>query len=279
MPPSRKIAFVLAASDHGTMIVNRFDYHMTGKDQGYGVGYDILNGSAFEPSAVELYNNLLNNRRLHYGDGVLAVDCGANIGTFTVEWAKMMSGWGAVLAFEAQERIYYALAGNIAINNCFNAQAILAAVSDKCGTISLPPLDYTAPASFGSVEIKETDKTEFVGQPLRYNSPTAARISALTLDSLGLNRVDLLKIDVEGMEFEVLAGAVELINRTHPMLIVEFIKVNKHALGERLMSLGYDLVEFGVNFVGIHRTDKSSPHFQNQTASEPLPKATTSWRI
>ena len=279
MPPSRKIAFVLAASDHGTMIVNRFDYHMTGQDQGYGVGFSILDGSAFEPSAVALYANLLNVRRLYYGDGVVAVDCGANIGTFTVEWAKTMTGWGSVLAFEAQERIYYALAGNIAINNCFNAQAILAAISDTCGTISVPPLDYTAPASFGSVEIKERAKTEFVGQSLDYNHPTAARISSLTLDSLGLNRVDLLKIDVEGMEFEVLDGAAGLINRTHPILIIEFIKVNKQALGERLMSLGYDLVEFGVNFIGIHKSDRTAQHFLDRSASEPLPSSPMSWRV
>ncbi|MGA8320591.1 MAG: hypothetical protein WB774_07170 [Xanthobacteraceae bacterium] len=38
------------------------------------------------------------------------------------------------MAFEAQERIYYALAGNIAINNCFNARAINAAVSNRSGS-------------------------------------------------------------------------------------------------------------------------------------------------
>ena len=62
-------------------------------------------------------------RRRFHGDGVVAIDCGANIGVHTVEWAIAMTGWGSVVAIEAQERIYYALAGNIAINNCFNAIA------------------------------------------------------------------------------------------------------------------------------------------------------------
>lgn len=37
-----------------------------------------------------------------------------------------MAGWGAVIGIEAQQSIFYALAGNIAINNCFNAKAVLA---------------------------------------------------------------------------------------------------------------------------------------------------------
>jgi hypothetical protein len=56
---SRKIAFVLASSDHGTMIVNRFDYHMVDADRGFGVGFDVLNASAFDPTSVEMTTSLL----------------------------------------------------------------------------------------------------------------------------------------------------------------------------------------------------------------------------
>src|SRR5262249_12915485 len=139
----RKIAFVLAASDHGTMIVNRFDYHMVEPNRGFGVGFDLLNASAFDRDGVEMTTRLLRLRREHFGDGVVAVDCGANIGTFTVEWARAMTGWGKVIAIEAQERIYYALSGNIAINNCFNARGIFAAASDKLGSMKVPLLDHT----------------------------------------------------------------------------------------------------------------------------------------
>jgi FkbM family methyltransferase len=44
----------------------------------------------------------------------VAVDVGANVGAFTVLWGRHMMGWGSVHAFECQERIFYALAGNIA---------------------------------------------------------------------------------------------------------------------------------------------------------------------
>jgi FkbM family methyltransferase len=62
----------------------------------------------------------------------VAIDCGANIGTHTIEWAKKMTGWGAVIGIEAQERIFYALAGNIAINNCFNALQRYPQPTEQC---------------------------------------------------------------------------------------------------------------------------------------------------
>jgi len=127
----RKLAFVLAASNHGTMITNRFDYRMSGPDAGIGVGYQLLEAGAFDPIEVELALQLIESRRCFHGDGVVAIDCGANIGVHAIEWATAMTGWGSVIAIEPQERIYYALAGNIAIHNCFNAIAMHAANSDS----------------------------------------------------------------------------------------------------------------------------------------------------
>ena len=102
--PKRKIAFVLAASDHGTMIVNRFDYRMVDERSGIGVGFQILEGGSFDAQEVDLALSLLGFRRQYFGDSVLALDCGANIGVHTIEWAKRMSGWGQVIAIEPQER-------------------------------------------------------------------------------------------------------------------------------------------------------------------------------
>src|SRR5271169_2926458 len=138
----RKLAFVLAASDHGTMIVSRLDYRMVSSTGGFGVGFEILESGAFSPNEVSLARSILDLRRRYFNDGVLAIDCGANIGVHTIDWAKHMTGWGSVLAVEAQERIYYALAGNIVINNCFNAVALNAAISDAPGMLKIPRPDY-----------------------------------------------------------------------------------------------------------------------------------------
>jgi len=269
MPNSpRKIAFVTAATDHGTFIVNRFDQHMLKPDLGIGVGFQILEKSSYDAGEVNLLLMLLDLRRKYYGDGVIALDCGANIGVHCVEWAKHMTGWGVVLAIEAQERIYYALAGNIAINNCFNARAIQAAVTNQPGMMKIPSPNYLAPASFGSLELKKRDTTEFIGQPIDYSENKMTEVRAITLDSFNFGRLDLIKIDVEGMEMEALAGGAKYIDRHHPILLVEMVKTDKDKLRAWLEIGGYIIHPTGLNFLAIHKDDKCLTHIK---MNEPKP--------
>jgi FkbM family methyltransferase len=260
--PKRKIAFVLVASDHGTMIVNRLDYRMVDQRSGFGVGFQILEGSSFDAGEVDTALGLLGLRRTYFGDGVVALDCGANIGVHTVEWAKRMSGWGEVIAIEAQERVFYALAGNIAINNCFNARALHAAVAERAGTMRIPTPDYLSPASFGSLELRQREGVEFIGQPIDYSEASAVTIPSVAIDSLALPRIDLIKIDVEGMELDAIEGAAASLSRLHPILIVESIKSDKAKLSEVLLGHGYRLFGMGLNILAVHETDKSLGHIK-----------------
>ncbi|MGJ4950712.1 FkbM family methyltransferase [Bradyrhizobium sp. HKCCYLS20291] len=254
--PDRKLAFVLASSNHGTMIVNRLDYRMVDATRGYGVGYQILESGAFDPSEVQLAVRLLLVRRRHHGDGAVAIDCGANIGVHTIEWAKAMTGWGSVLSVEAQERIYYALAGNIAINNCFNAIAIHAAVSSERGVLNIPSPNYLTPSSFGSLELRQRPNTEFIGQAIDYAKDTV-EVRKLPLDDFNLPRCDLIKLDVEGMEIEALEGAASTIERCTPIMLIEKIKTDADQLRQWLERRGYKTVDAGINMVAIHSRDKS----------------------
>ena len=253
--PPRKIAFVLASTDHGTLIVNRFDYRMVNATAGFGVGYFLLESSSYEAHEGSIAMQLLTLRRQHSGDGVVAVDCGANIGVHTVEWAKGMTGWGHVVAIEAQERIFYALAGNVTINNCFNAHAIHAAVGAQNGSLRIPVPNYLAPASFGSLELRQSDANEFIGQDIDYSEPKLATIRMITIDSLNLSRLDLIKIDVERMELEVLQGAKATLERFRPIIVVEQLKASKEEITAVLASYGYEWYPLGMNFLAIHPDD------------------------
>jgi FkbM family methyltransferase len=250
----QKLAFVMASSNHGTMIVNRFDYRMVAPDRGYGVGFQILETAAFDPGEVKIALELLALRRKHHGEGVIAIDCGANIGVHTIEWASMMTGWGSVIAIEAQERIYYALAGNIAINNCFNALAVHAAVSSESGTMPIPNPNYFTPSSFGSLELRPRPSNEFIGQPIDYTDNTVL-VRKMTLDELNLPRVDFIKIDIEGMEMEALSGARETIARYCPILLIEKIKTDNRQLEQWLRDNGYQSMAFGINVLAVHHRD------------------------
>ncbi|OAF16525.1 FkbM family methyltransferase [Bradyrhizobium neotropicale] len=251
----QKLAFVMASSNHGTMIVNRFDYRMISPDRGYGVGFQILETAAFDPGEVKVALELLALRRRHHGDGVIAVDCGANIGVHTIEWASSMTGWGSVIAIEAQERIYYALAGNIAINNCFNALAVHAAVSSESGMMQIPNPNYFAPSSFGSLELRQRPGNEFIGQSISYTDNTVL-VRKMTLDELNLPRVDFIKIDVEGMEMEALAGARETIKTYRPILLIEKIKTDNRQLEHWLLDNGYQSMALGINILAVHQSDE-----------------------
>src|ERR1700757_2542438 len=252
----RKLAFVLASSNHGTMIVNRLDYRMVDADRGYGVGFQVLETGNFDPEEVTLAVNLLATRRRLYGDGVVAIDCGANIGVHTIEWATHMTGWGSVLSIEAQERIYYALAGNIAINNCFNAIAINAAVSSESGLLSIPTPNYLVPSSFGSLELRQRSGNEFIGQAIDY-SQNMSTVRKLALDEFKLPRLDLIKLDVEGMELEALAGGKETIKRERPMMMMEKIRAEAATRGQWLAAHGYEMRDAGISVLVMHTSDKT----------------------
>lgn len=256
----RKAAFVLVSSAHGTMIVNRLDYQIIEGNRLVGVGSQLLDNSMWNPQEIGDVTALLGLRRKYFGDGVFAVDCGANIGVHTIEWATTMTGWGSVLAIEAQERLFYALAGNIALNNCFNARAIHAAVAAQNGTLRIPTPDYLRPANFGGLSLKPSAQNEPIGQDIDYAGANLAEINTIAFDSLELARLDLIKIDVEGMEEEVLAGAAQTLSEKRPILHIEWIKSSKERISEILQRLDYAIFAKGINLVAIHKSDPCLGH-------------------
>lgn len=251
----RPAPFVLISTNHGTMIVNRNDYRMMGDGRGYGVGFQLMTQSCFDQPEVNFAMALLAARHAHFGAGVVAVDCGANIGVHTVEWARLMHQWGRVIAFEAQEKLYYALAGNVIINNCLNVTARWAAVGSECGAMEMPEPNYLVPSSYGSFEIKQRENTEYIGQDIDYAGSAMKSVDVVTIDSLGLERLDFIKIDVEGMELEVLHGAREAIAKYHPQMMIEVIKSDREAIQGLLSAQGYQIYPMGINMLAVHQGD------------------------
>jgi FkbM family methyltransferase len=257
LPNRRPIAFIVAATNHGSMLVNRHDYRLV-EGGGYGVGFQLLNTSAFDPEEVDFALQLLRGRRRHFGDGVVAIDCGANVGVHTIEWAKEMFGWGSVTAFEAQERIFYALAGNITLNNCFNARAVWAAIGRQRGSIFVPTPDYFVPSSFGSLEIQQRANTEFIGQPIDYAGDDMQVTPMTAIDDLLLDRLDFIKIDIEGMEMDALMGAEASIARFKPQLLIEKIKSDESAILAFVGRHGYKVFAAGINLLAVHGDDPAA---------------------
>jgi FkbM family methyltransferase len=139
--------------------------------------------------------------------GMTVVDVGANIGTHTLYFANTVERGGRVYAFEPQRFIYNVLCGNVALNGHTNVVAVNAALGSKPGQITVPALDYGRGGNFGGLSLGLNRKGE--------------NVPMLTLDSYGLSSCQLIKIDVEGMEKQVLEGAVSLLQAHQPFLYVE----------------------------------------------------------
>ena len=243
----RQQANILISSDHGTMIVNRFDYRMTDEKRGIGVGWQLMNSGQYDMKEIGFLKFLLERRLKDQGAGLTAIDCGANIGVHTIEWAKLLHNQGKVIALEAQEQVYYALCGNIALNNCFNVRALNCASGDQDKIIDIPTPDYLKPSSFGSMEVKQSDESENIGQTLGELS----KVQQITLDSLNLDRLDLLNIDVDGMEFETLAGVKQTFSQHTAQMLIEAIKVNGEKMRYLLDERGYGVYPLDGNFFAV----------------------------
>nr|WP_245933001.1 FkbM family methyltransferase [Caballeronia novacaledonica] len=120
----------------------------------------------------------------------------------------------------------------------------------------VPQPDYHAPGSFGSLELREKGTTLGVGQEVSYDPRKGAAVPMISIDSLALERVDFIKIDVEGMEMDVLKGAAETLKRCAPVLLVETLKSDANAIRTFLAGVGYaDFYAVNPNMIAIGERD------------------------
>jgi FkbM family methyltransferase len=168
----------------------------------------------------------LYHRLLQPGDVV--VEAGANIGAFTVPIARRVGPSGRVHAFEPQRVGHALLRINLALNGLGHVTLHRAALGDRPGEMVVPVPDYRRPGNFGGYGLSGAGEGE--------------RVPVVTVDSLGLERCDLLKIDVQGMEKAVLDGARETVQRCRPAIHVENDRQEQSAaLIDWLLRQGYRL--------------------------------------
>lgn len=163
--------------------------------------------------------------------GDVVIDVGANIGTHTIPFAKRVGLTGAVLAFEPQPQLWELLSLNVGAN-CFKMpvalyQEALGASNCEQQVASLPPLDK--PFNFGALPL--SGDTHMAPHKVQFR--TIDTVLSPTTD------VRLIKIDVEGMESSVIAGARETIRRCQPILYVENNGDDSRSINAALASIGY----------------------------------------
>ena len=240
---------VVIPTRHGMMIVNRNDRLET--DRGaFGVGHDLLVRGEYAQAELEILAQML---QACPADPVV-LDIGANIGVHTLFFADRVGAGGQVHAFEAQRIVFQMLMGNAALNSLENVHGYRVALGRAAGRLKLPPVDYSKPWNFGGMGlVTESPDPQFAhGTPERAHADHGETIPMITLDSLDFARVDFIKLDVEGMELDVLHGGRATIERDRPLMQVEWLVRDQGALPACLIDdFGYRVFQAGMNLLCI----------------------------
>jgi FkbM family methyltransferase len=209
--PSPDVPLAIVRARHGWMAYNPHDLYIGRSIERYG----------------EFGEAELDVMRLALPPGGVVFDVGANIGTHAVAFARHVGPSGMVFSFEPQRVVHGILQTNATLNGLTAIHAVHAAVGKEPGQLLVPDFVYGNEGNYGAIAMEPAER----GWPVR----------VVTLDEyLWVPRCDLVKIDVEGMEPDVLDGGRAFLERFRPVLFVENDRARtSEAVLSRLLAAGY----------------------------------------
>ena len=171
------------------------------------VGAQLLAGSSYEPHVTAILRERLR-------DGDVMLDVGANIGVLTLLAASLVGAQGRVIAVEPVARNRALLARSAQAAGYDQIEIVAAAASDRIGAIEL----RTHPTTSNSA------RPAAAGERLRDARGSGVRVPTIVLDEAlaSLERLDLVKLDIAGMEPLALRGLERTLARWRPLLLTEF---------------------------------------------------------
>jgi len=166
---------------------------------------------------LDVVDSVLTGIRPYVADDAVCLDIGANIGLYTMALARLAPN-GSVYAFEPAPATFEFLRTNIELNGLGHAEAVLAAVVDVTGTVEFQDIPFFTAGSFA-----------VVGEPFLTSDVLGSfciKTPSITVDQFmadkGLERLDFVKVDVEGGEISVLDGARQTLAEHRPVVVLEF---------------------------------------------------------
>lgn len=167
------------------------------------------------------------------------LDIGANIGTHSVICSQYFKH---VYSFEPQKDVFNLLTKNIQINNCHNVTPYNIGLSNEIKTLQMKCYDHNQKTNIGALNIVQD------------HEQGCESIQVKSLDLLQIDNIGLIKIDVEGHEYNALLGGLNTIKRSRPVIIFEEHKYNSPVF-KLIYSLGYDIkkISFANDYIAISK--------------------------
>jgi len=169
------------------------------------------------------YENELLHLDRFISPGMVVVDGGASCGIYTIAAAKLVGSTGKVFSFEPAVGTFSILRKNIDLNRLENVRAYRAALSDTDGKAVFYH-NVAGPNGF-SLGCPRTP-----GLELQQEEVATYTLGRLAREE-GVQRIGLIKLDVEGAEELALRGAGQLIAGVRPTIILEFNRTGAQQMG------------------------------------------------
>ena len=201
--------------------INGFRFWFNTADREMGV---LMGAGGYEPETVRFMKQVIK-------PGMRCLDIGAQTGFFTCLMASLVGVTGEVIAFEPYSSSYEVLLKNVAENNWESRVGL------HNTAVSHSNSEITAGIVAGMVVADENG---------------AVAIKCVRLDDLELDRIDFVKIDIEGHEPSAIRGMQRLLTEDSPIILTEINEYWLRRAGSSagayialLRDLGYDLFELG----------------------------------
>lgn len=180
------------------------------------VQFNLFIYGQYENNETKLVRKLCRNESVFF-------DIGANVGYYSLIAAKTNPN-NRIYAFEPVSRTYERAAANIKLNQLNNVFLHKKIISNHSGVASI---NVGNENNWGMSSLVQHDQL----------SGNSEQVESITLDNFvkeqKINRLDLVKIDVEGFEMNVLEGMNDTLNLFKPIILIEILDHNLEANGHK----------------------------------------------
>ncbi|RZD46539.1 MAG: hypothetical protein CXT78_03985 [Thaumarchaeota archaeon] len=215
------------------IVVNGYQMYVNPNDK--GISEELSMFRIHEPLNTKFLSEQLQ-------EGMICLDIGANLGYFAFLESSKVGKMGQVIGVEPAPSTFELFEKNIKLQKYQNISSYNIAFSDKEGTVDF----FISNSSNWSRIIGEKD-------PYHGDKGKIIKIKCNTIDNfieeLGLKKLDLIRVDLEGYEFEIFEGAQKTLSELKPMLQIEvhrdFMGIKKSLIFlKNMKDLGYDIVYY-----------------------------------